>query len=58
MVLKIDAKREGKLTCDFKNDMENLPNFHRLKSNFMLKSKMEELNQNKNLKQPHQLDAV
>ena len=37
MALKIDAKFEGKLTCDFKNDMKNLANFHRLKnSDFVL----------------------
>ena len=53
MALKIDAKFEGKLTCAFKNDMRNLVNFHRLKnSDFMLESKMAELNQNKNSKQP------
>ena len=46
MALKIDAKFEGKLTCAFKNDMRNLVNFHRLKnSNFILESKMAELNQ-------------
>ena len=28
MALKIDAKFEGKLTCDFQNDMGNLANFH------------------------------
>ena len=28
MVLNIDAKFEGKLTCAFKNDMKNLANFH------------------------------
>ena len=28
MGLNIDAKFEGKLTCDFKNDMRNLANFH------------------------------
>ena len=27
MALNIDAKFEGKLTCAFKNDMENLGNF-------------------------------
>ena len=27
MVLKIDAKFEGQLTCTFKNDMKNLVNF-------------------------------
>ena len=58
MVLKIDAKFEGKLTCAFKNDMRNLVNFHRLKnSDFMLESKMAELNQNKNSKQPDWPDA-
>ena len=31
MVLKIDAKFEGKVTCAFKNDMRNLANMHRLK---------------------------
>ena len=51
MALKIDAKLEGKLTCSFKNDMRNLANFHRLKnSDFILESKMAELNQNKNSK--------
>ena len=48
---KIDAKFEGKLTCAFKNDMKNLANFHRLKnSDFILRSKMAQLNQNKNSK--------
>ena len=51
MVLKIDAKFEGKLTYAFKNDIRNLANFHRLKINdFILESKMAELNQNKNSK--------
>ena len=46
--LKIDAKFEGKLTSAFKNEMKNLANFHRLKnSDFILESKMVELNQNK-----------
>ena len=27
MALKIDAKFEGKLNCDFKNNMTNLANF-------------------------------
>ena len=59
MALNIDAKFEGKLTCAFKNDMRNLVNFHRLKnSNFILESKMAELNQNKNSKQPDRPDAV
>ena len=52
MALRIDAKSEGKLTCTSKNDMKNLANFHRLKnSDFILGSKMAELNQNKNTKQ-------
>ena len=59
MALKSDAKFERKLTCAFKNDMRNLANFHRLKNNdFILKSKMGELNQNKNSKQPDRPDAV
>ena len=45
-------KCEGKLTCTFKIDMRNLADFHRLKnSDFILESKMAELNQNKNSKQ-------
>ena len=28
MAVNIDATFEGKLTCDFKNDMRNLANFH------------------------------
>ena len=52
MVLKVDAKFEGKLNCDFKNDMRNLANFHMLKnSDFILESKMAELNKNENSKQ-------
>ena len=52
MALTIDAEFEGKLTCAFQNDMRNLANFHRLKnSDFILESKMAELNQNKNSKQ-------
>ena len=59
MALKIDAKFERKLTCTFKNDMKNLTNFHKLKnSNFILESKMAEVNQNKNSKQPDRPDAV
>ena len=53
MALKIDAKFKGKLTRAFKNDTRNLANFYRLgKSNFVLESKMMELNQNQNSKQP------
>ena len=59
MVLKIDVKFERKLTRVFKNDMKNLANFHRLEnSDFILESKMAELNQNKNSKQPDGPDAV
>ena len=59
MAVNIDSKFEGKLTCDFKNDMKNLENFHRLKnSDFILESKMVELNQNQDSKQPDRPDAV
>ena len=59
MALKIDAKFEKKLTCAFKKEMRNLANFHRLKnSDFILESKIVELNQNKNLKQLDLPDAV
>ena len=48
-----------KLTCAFLNDMRNLASFHRLKnSDFILESKIAELNQNKNSKQLDRLDAV
>ena len=51
MALKIDAKFDRKLTYAFKNDMRNLANPHRLKnSDFILESKMAELDQSKNLK--------
>ena len=59
MVLKIDAKFEERLTCAFKIDMQNLGKFHRLKnSDFILESKMAELNQNKSSKQLDRPDAV
>ena len=59
MTLEIDAKFEGKLTWTFQNDTRNLANFHRLKiSDFILESKIAELNQNKNLKQLDRPDAV
>ena len=49
MALTIDAKSEGKLARAFKNDLRNLANFHLLKnSDFILESKMAELNQHKN----------
>ena len=59
MTLEIDAKFEGKLTWTFQNDTRNLANFHRLKiSDFILESKIAELNQNKNLKQLDRPDAM
>ena len=58
MALKIDPKFEGKLTCAFKIDMR-IPHVHRLTiSDFILESKIAELNQNKNSKQPDQTDAA
>ena len=58
MALSIDAKFERKLTCAFQNDM-NSANFRRLKnSDFILESKMAELNQNKLLKQLDRPDTV
>ena len=57
MAVNIDSKFEGKLICDFKNDMKNLENFHRLK-NFILESKMVERNQNQNSKQPGRPDEA
>ena len=46
MALKTDAKLKGKLTCAFQNDKRILANFHRLiNSDFILESKMAELNQ-------------
>ena len=59
MALKNYAKFEGKMTCAFTNDMRILGNFHRLKnSDFILESKMAELNQNKISKQPDRQDSV
>ena len=59
MALKIDEKFEWKWSCAFKNEIRNLANFHRLKnSDFILESKMAELNQNKNLKQLDRPDAL
>ena len=59
MARKIDAKYEEKLTCAFKNDMRNLTNFHKLKnSDFILESKMAELNQNKSSTQLDRPDVV
>ena len=59
MALKIETKFEGKLTSASHNDLRNLANFHRLKnSDFILESKMAELNQNKNSKQPDRPDSL
>ena len=59
MALKIGIKSEAKLTCASQNGMWNLANFYRLKnSDFILESKMVELNQNKKSEQLDQLDAV
>ena len=53
MTLKIKAKFEGKMTCSFKTDMRNLASFHRLKNcDFILESKMAEVDQSQNSKQP------
>ena len=59
MALNVDSKFEGKLVYAFKNDMKNLANFQRLKSiDFILESKMEELDENENSKQLDWPDAV
>ena len=59
MALKIRVKFEKKLTCAYQNDMTKLSNFRRLKnSDFVLESKMVELNQNKYSKQLDRPDAV
>ena len=59
MAVRIAEKFEGKLTCAFKNDMKNLANFYRLKnSDFILESKLVELNKNKNSKQLDWPDVV
>ena len=58
IALKVDAKCEGKLTCTFKNG-RNLSNFQRLKnSDFILQSKISELNKNKKSKLADRPDAV
>ena len=59
MTLRSDAKFGEELTCRFKIDMRNSTIFHRLKnSDFILESRMPELNQNKNSKQADRPDAV
>ena len=58
-IMKRGIMFQGKLICAFKYDTRNLGNFHRLKnSDVNLESKMTELNENKNAKQPDGLDAV
>ena len=53
------TKFEEKLTCSFRIEMRTLANFHRLEnSDFILESKMAELNQNQNSKQPDRPDVV
>ena len=54
MAIWIYAKFEEKLNCAFKNDMRNLAK----KSDFILQSKMAELNQNQSSKQSDWLDAA
>ena len=62
MALKIDVKFERKLACAFKNDMKNLVNFRsqteKQRFHFRIESKMADLNQNQNSKQPDPPDAV
>ena len=51
MILKSDEKFEKKLTRAFQNDTRNLANFYRLKnSDFILESKIAEINKNKKMK--------
>ena len=51
MTLESDANFDRKLTCAFKNDMKKVF-VHRLKNiDFVLESKMKEVNQNQNSKQ-------
>ena len=53
------TKFEEKLTCSFRIEMRTSANFHRLEnSDFILESKMAELNQNQNSKQPDRPDVV
>ena len=59
MALKNDIEFEEKLNCAFQNDMRNLANFPWLEnSDFILESKILELNQNKNSKQLDLPDAL
>ena len=58
--LKIDLKIEGKLTCAFKKTWRIWKIFvHRFKNiDFILESKMAELNLKQNSKQPNPPDAA
>ena len=59
MAIKNSAEFKQKLTFRYKIDMRNLTKFDRLrKSNFILESKLVELNQNKNSKKLGRPDAV
>ena len=60
MALKIDAKFEGKLALSFQKWHEEFDKFLQAEKNsdFILESKMVELNQNKNSKQPDRPDTV
>ena len=58
MAMKINAKFERKLASVFKNDLRNLSNFHRMKNlDFILESKMVELNEIRNSKKTDRPDA-
>ena len=58
MAMKINAKFERKLASVFKNDLRNLLNFHRMKNlDFILESKMVELNEIRNSKKTDRPDA-
>ena len=59
MAPKIDPKFERKLTRAITNDIRNLSNFYRLKnSDFIWQSKIAEINQTRNSKQPDRPDTV
>ena len=58
MAMKINAKFERKLASVFKNDLRNLSHFHRMKNlDFILESKMVELNEIRNSKKTDRPDA-
>ena len=59
IALKIDAKFAGNMTCVFKNYVRNFSIFHRVKNrDFILESKMVQINQNQNSKQLDRPDAA